>query len=74
MERNNPKATIKMLELLKKRGLTDEQFRHIHHLGASIASLQRCCAAIDTFRSGGKNHELQLMLEEMLASGTKRGA
>jgi hypothetical protein len=58
-----PEYTIQLLDRLN---LTDEQFEGIHHWGKNsngVASMKEYCRSVCQFRTGGKNHQLMLVLE-----------
>jgi hypothetical protein len=62
----DPKETVRIIDALLKRGLTDAQFRPIHHLGDSLAGFRGYCSRVQSFVDGGRNHRLAIELEKRL--------
>jgi hypothetical protein len=55
----DPRETAKVLKaLLGRKVLTEEQFRHQHHLGGSTRAFLRYCSKVRSFQPGGKNEEM----------------
>lgn len=65
---DDPKETIRILEALKRRGFSDQDFKRLHHMQyATIAGHIRYCCEHKHFRRGSNNRLVQKRLLEELA-------
>jgi ACT domain-containing protein len=65
----NPKETIQIIDLLVKRKLiSEDEFKSMHHMGASMSSFKKYCSKITKFRRNGKNWDLHESLQKNLDS------
>jgi hypothetical protein len=64
--RINPKKTIELLKRVRELGLTEVEFRSIHHLGGSMNGFEHYCGTVKTFRIDSGNHRLHKVLQKLL--------
>jgi hypothetical protein len=64
----DPRETIRIVDSLMKRGLSDAQFRSLHHLGDTLAGFRHYCSTVQSFVPQGKNSQLHDRLRKMLDS------